>query len=218
MDERELRLNSLSRYEKVSPLFILEEHGHCEVPAGCGGVVLRWRNPNAGIPFSMRLYSPGNCRLYVDGALPPSSRPVLPFGQHVLAFVVSGFDPEYTVLMFNGVGNVEGDMRALTSADITREAEVLVRTAPDGTWRYTFSEPDDDAWMHPGFDDGGWSAMRRCDPPPIADGENQPAGRYQLDSLTRAGAESLGVRGSASRVWIRKVFELPAPTGTGGQR
>ena len=214
MDERELRLNSLSRYVKASPQFILEEHGNCEVPAGCGGVVLRWRNPKTGIPFNMRLYSPGKCQLYVDGTIPSSSRPVLPFGRHALAFVVSGFDPEFTVLIFNGVGEAAGDMHSQTLADMTREAEVLVRTAPDGTWLYTSSEPNDDAWMLPGFDDGGWSAMRRCDPPPIAEGEDR---RYQLDSLTRTGAENLGIRGSVARVWIRKVFDIPAPIGTGGQ-
>jgi hypothetical protein len=31
--DRDLKLNSLSRYSKESPLLILEEHGHCEVPA-----------------------------------------------------------------------------------------------------------------------------------------------------------------------------------------
>jgi sulfatase modifying factor 1 len=28
---------------------VLEAHSHCEVPAGCGGVVLQWRNPSAGL-------------------------------------------------------------------------------------------------------------------------------------------------------------------------
>jgi hypothetical protein len=41
MAGKDLRLNSLSRYTKRSPEYVLEEHSHCEVPAGCGGVVLR---------------------------------------------------------------------------------------------------------------------------------------------------------------------------------
>jgi hypothetical protein len=43
-------LNSLDRFRKHPGQLVLEEHGHCEVPAGCGGVVLRWRNPNPSPP------------------------------------------------------------------------------------------------------------------------------------------------------------------------
>jgi hypothetical protein len=31
--DRDLKLNSIDRYVKSSPRFVLEEHGHCEVPA-----------------------------------------------------------------------------------------------------------------------------------------------------------------------------------------
>jgi len=67
MSDRELKLNSLSRYQKNSPQFILEAHGHCEVPAGCGGVVLRWWNPSQGVPVQMWVYTPGECAFYLDG-------------------------------------------------------------------------------------------------------------------------------------------------------
>src|SRR5262249_6025263 len=100
VDERELKLNSLARYSKTSPLFILEEHGHCEVPAGCGGVVLRWRNPQRGVPVTMWLYAGGGCRVYLDGKVTTSGRPVVPFGEHVLAFAATGVDPAYPVLTF----------------------------------------------------------------------------------------------------------------------
>lgn len=39
MAERELKLNSLGRYGKGGSRLVLEEHGHCEVPVGCGGAV-----------------------------------------------------------------------------------------------------------------------------------------------------------------------------------
>lgn len=100
MDERELRLNSLARYAKSSPLYVLEEHGHCEVPAGCGGVVLRWRNPRAGVPVHMWLYRQGDGAVFLDGAPLPSARPVASFGDHLLAFELAVADPRYTVLMF----------------------------------------------------------------------------------------------------------------------
>ncbi len=54
--DRELRLNSIDRYVKRSPHFVLEEHGHCEVPAGCGGVVLRWLNPATTVPVRLELW------------------------------------------------------------------------------------------------------------------------------------------------------------------
>ncbi len=47
----ELKLNTIGRFVKRSPCLALEQHNHCEVPAGCGGVVLRWFNPSRGIPI-----------------------------------------------------------------------------------------------------------------------------------------------------------------------
>ena len=46
---------------------MLEEYSHCEVPAGCGGVVLRWRDPEAGIPLRVSIASFGEAALFVDG-------------------------------------------------------------------------------------------------------------------------------------------------------
>ncbi len=58
-DDKGLNLNNLDRYTKLSPRFVLEEYSHCEVPAGCGGIVLRWRNPEVGIPIEFWHYTPG---------------------------------------------------------------------------------------------------------------------------------------------------------------
>jgi len=86
MPEKELRLNSLSRYSKQSPRLVLEEHSHCEVPAGCGGVVLRWRNPDKVVPCTMwSTTSAESSDLFVDGHIPESSRPLLKYGQHIIA-------------------------------------------------------------------------------------------------------------------------------------
>jgi hypothetical protein len=51
MPDHKLKLNGLSRYTKQSPRLVLEEYSHCEVPAGYGGVVLRWRNPDQPLPM-----------------------------------------------------------------------------------------------------------------------------------------------------------------------
>jgi hypothetical protein len=200
--DRELKLNSLSRYSKQSPLLILEEHGHCEVPAGCGGVVLRWRDPRAGVPLVMRSYTAGECSLLLDGEPPPSARSIVAFGQHVLGLVLSGFDPGYLVLMFKAANESP-------TAGASREDDpVSIVTADDGSWRYTVVEPEDDAWLRPGFDDSGWPAMRACDDRKPPDDPQRDYDKYRVERLAEAGAAGLGVEPGAAKVWIRREFTL----------
>ena len=78
MDERELRLNSI-RFDKQSPRLTLEEHSHCEVPAGCGGVVLRWRQRTT-IPLEIWLHVVGEFQAFLDGKSLISGRPLLEQG------------------------------------------------------------------------------------------------------------------------------------------
>jgi hypothetical protein len=202
--DRDLKLNSLSRYSKESPLLILEEHGHCEVPAGCGGVVLRWRDPRSGVPLIMRMYAEGECTVLLDGQSPPAARSIVPFGRHVLGFVVSGFDPAYLVLMFTAAD--EPPTRSSRPAGPARR--FLLATAADGTWRYTVDRPAGEDWLHPGFDDGDWLELAaRPDrrPPEDPDRDHE---RYRIDRLAEAGAVGLGVAVDVPRIWIRREFTL----------
>jgi hypothetical protein len=204
--DRELKVNSLSRYSKDSPLLILEEHGHCEVPAGCGGVVLRWRDPRAGIPLIMRLYAAGECTVFLDGQPPPSARSIVPFGEHVFGFAVSRVDPAYTVLMFAAANEPP------TAGASRVDDPVAVTTADDGRWRYTVDEPADDGWLRPGFDDSGWQVMRAQEERrPPDDPKRDPDG-YRVRRLEQAGAVGLGVAPGTARAWIRREFTLTAPT------
>ncbi|GIJ66957.1 hypothetical protein [Virgisporangium ochraceum] len=218
MADRDLKLNSLSRYSKESPLLILEEHGHCEVPAGCGGVVLRWRDPRAGVPLLMRMYAEGECTVLLDGQAPPAARTVVPYGEHVLGFVVSGFDPAYLVLMFRMANDPpsRGVSRPVTPFQVV--------TAADGRWRYTVDDPTDGttdgttdgAWARPGFDDGAWAGLvHRPDRRP-PDDPKRDLGSYRVDRLARDGAVGLGVpdeagAAAAPTLWIRHAFTIGAP-------
>src|SRR5213075_3290995 len=83
---RDLKLNPL-RYTKQSSSLVLEQHSHCEVPAGCGGVVLRWRDPT-NIPLEVDLYLEGKASFAIDGVPTKSSRPLVAIGAHVLSFAV----------------------------------------------------------------------------------------------------------------------------------
>src|SRR6185369_4705197 len=100
MAERDLKLNSLGRYGKGSSRLLLEEHGHCEVPAGCGGVVLRWRNPAAALPVVIHLDSPSELTWLLDGTAPPAARLDLTPGKHVVAFTLKNADLAGPLLMF----------------------------------------------------------------------------------------------------------------------
>jgi len=210
MGDRELRLNSLSRYAKESPLFILEEHGHCEVPAGCGGVVLRWRDPRVGVPVRLHLYTAGECRFQLDGVTTTSARPVVPYGEHVLAFALADVDPEFIALMFAAVYRPADDPHVDSVPAQTGEISIL--SGVDDGWRYSSTEPVDDGWTLPGFDDSGWQPMRGCEErrPPEDSGWDRD--RYQVDRLRELGAAGLGVTGGPGPVWVRKSFTLsPVP-------
>jgi hypothetical protein len=203
--DRELKLNSLSRYAKQSPLLILEEHGHCEVPAGCGGVVLRWRDPRAGVPLILRVYAAGEATVLLDGQPPPSARSVVPFGEHVLGIVVAGLDPAYLALMVT----VTND--APSGRTSRPEDPVSVVTADDGTWRYANEEPTGDEWLRPGFDDSGWPAMvarprRRPPEDPKRDYD-----QYLVERLASDGAVGLGVAPGTGTAWVRREFTLSRP-------
>ncbi|GIG88953.1 hypothetical protein [Plantactinospora endophytica] len=212
MPDRELKLNSVSRYAKESPLFILEEHGHCEVPAGCGGVVLRWRDPLAGVPLRVQLYAAGECRFLLDGVEPPSARPVVPYGEHVLAFTVADVDPAFIALMFAAVHRPGHDPHVDSTPE--QAVEISILSTVDGGWRWSPVEPADDRWTRPGFDDGDWAPMepRTAHRPPEGTGWDQAG--YQVGRLGELGAVGLGVPVAADRIWVRAGFRLTPPGGT----
>jgi hypothetical protein len=200
---RDLQLNSLSRYSKESPGLVLEEHGHCEVPAGCGGVVLRWTNPHRAMPMEFWTHTTGEARFYIDGVQPQSARPMVSYGEHVLSFRIEHAEINSGVLIFAGLY----DEDKMTHTGLSRKSgrKVYVLSADDGTWKWTASEPQDDAWMTPGFDDSLWNAMTRHEFP---EADKEDRNRYRLSKLVEFGACGLTVQQGADCLWIRKVFSL----------
>jgi hypothetical protein len=96
-DDDDLRINTLHRFAKHSPRLILEEYSHCEVPAGCGGVVIRWLDPVVGLPASLRMIGP-RATLWLDGVEVATSRLPIQPGVHVLAAEVSTDKPDVVAL------------------------------------------------------------------------------------------------------------------------
>jgi hypothetical protein len=203
MPDRKLKLNSLDRYSKDSPELVLEEYGSCEVPAGCGGVVLRWRNPDEGIPLPVGIYTAGERDVTLDEQPLVSGRPMVSFGEHVLAITVSGFDPACIVLMFAAIYD-EADLAGVRLSHPTGQAARIL-SAADGTWKYT-AEPPDEEWAGLAYDDTGWLPMvaRETARPPRD--PQRDLDRWTLQRLSKKGAAGLGVRSHAPKVWIRKRF------------
>jgi hypothetical protein len=202
MDERELRLNTL-RFDKQSPRLALEEHSHCEIPAGCGGVVLRWRRRTT-IPVLLWLHVAGEVQAFLDGRPQASARPLVEPGEHVLALRVDSAAPagDAGFLVAAGVHDPATRPRAARAG----EPAVLLRTIPDGSWRFTTADPRDDSWTLPGFDDSDWRAMLTR---PLASSE-EAGHRYRLDRLEKLGAGHLGIEERASTIWVRTTFTMPA--------
>src|SRR5690242_13195269 len=132
MAKRDLKLNSLSRYTKESPNLVLEEHGHCEVPAGCGGVVLRWTNPHRSIPITFRLATTGESRFYLDGVSPESGRPMVSYGDHVIALRVLQPDTTSWTLLFAGIYDDKAMSDTVLSHNSEKKAQII--SATDGSW------------------------------------------------------------------------------------
>jgi hypothetical protein len=201
MDERELRLNAL-RFEKQSPRLALEEHSHCEIPAGCGGVVLRWRK-RLTIPVLLRLHVAGEVQAFLDGSAQTSARPLVEPGDHVLALRIVPAAPASGAgfLVAAAVHDPATRPRSTGPADPL----VLFRTSPDGTWRFTTSAPRDESWAQPDLDDSGWRAMVAR---PLASAD-EPGLKYRLNRLEKLGAEPLGTGEPGSPIWVRRTFVMP---------
>jgi hypothetical protein len=206
MAKRDLKLNSLSRYSKTSPNFVLEEHAHCEVPAGCGGVVLRWTNPDRAVPVELWFFTTGHAKVYIDGAPPKSGRPMIKYGNHVIACDVSQFAAESALLIFAGV--YDEDKNVLTKVTPKTGNKIYILSSDDGSWKYTTEKPRDDVWMRPGYDDSDWLTMLSRELPRV---EKDWRISYRVEKATRFGAVALGISTSAAHVWIRKAFSLTRP-------
>jgi len=195
MADDELRLNTVERFSKQSTRLVLEEHGHCEVPAGCGGVVLQWHDPEAGLPVTVQLIgSMGDGQVFIDGEPMQHSRVVLPYGTHQFAIKLGDVKGPHWFMLAVGPRN----------ADVVPE----LSSAADGTWRATTREPNDD-WLAAEFDDGGWTPLAAA--PPIAD-DMLGYSAYQYRNALSRGGVALGLP-DAETVWVRSKIDVRRKAG-----
>jgi hypothetical protein len=195
---REPELNSLDRYAKQSPRFVLEEHSHCEVPAGCGGVVLRWRDRFTSVPveIAFAIVEAEGWDVRIDGLELTSARPLLAPGRHVVMIVARGVGAGFAFLVW------------ATSPDVGDDP-LFWTPGPTDAWRVAGREPEPAAWIDPDFDVSSWP---ECSPSEMVVTKQMP---YSVRRTRSLGAQPLTLAASvvddvAPRAWLRAVFEIPA--------
>jgi hypothetical protein len=197
-DEAEaLRLNTLHRFRKHSPRLLLEEYSHCEVPAGCGGVVLRWIDPGAGTPALVRTYAEAQITAWIDGAQLDSGRVDLRAGVHTLALELTQIQPpgRPAPLLLAIVRTLPGDEHE------AEDGVVLLRSQVGRAWRVIGEQPPP-GWTASEFDDSQWPVAE----PAELDAKQRESWRAQ--QIQRRGAVPIAL--PPERAWVRVRFEVPA--------
>jgi hypothetical protein len=202
----DLRLNSLDRFRKQSPRLVLEEHGHCEVPAGCGGVVLRWRNPFASRLFEIAVFTPHDATTWIDGAEPESGLIDLAIGPHAVALHYPKMVRKNGVLMFALLSH-----NKVKAKPAVAEPKLRFVSARGVSWRFTTDAPADESWKKLGYSVAAWTPLVQVPAPQYKSGSS----KYGLYQCTEAKAECLGLPGKTTGqdAWIRYEFTVPGPEG-----
>jgi hypothetical protein len=204
-EDDDLKINSLHRFAKHSPRLTLREYSHCEVPAGCGGVVMRWVDPHDGTPVLVRVIVIGAADTWLDGAPMRSSYARIEPGRHVVAAHLTK------------LGESWGDPikpPVPLSLSVTFDAgpdaargDNLLMLASDVRWSAATSRPPE-GFGDPAFDDAAWPEL------PLATDEVRR--KVDADHLGRLDEADVRARAVGSRrvteTWIRVSFTLGEAT------
>lgn len=183
---KNLKLNSIDRYLKSSPNIHLEEYSSCEVPAGCGGVVLRWVNQDSSVALDLIQRFSTRASVWINGKPISNRRQYVTKGNSVLAYEFSEVDAG------TGLLHVAGKDREQNLAFISED---------DSSWRYTLEKPSSNAWKTADFDDSSWKPLVN------RDFKCNEVNDYNYNILKETGAKQLGIQeNSSGPIWIRKSF------------
>jgi len=201
--KREVQVNAVSRYEKSSGRLVLEEYSSCEVPAGCGGAILRWIDPLEALPLHLWLWTTGEAEAFFDGAPITSSRFDARAGSHVFALCVRPKEdlPAQLAFSFGYTDDAKGDVEPSRSRPLGKKIQILsgAGVVIVGSPR----EPVGDAWRSLAFDDSGWPALVRMSAA-IKDGAKD----WHLEQVQQTGARVVGLPEQQGPLWVRCSFEI----------
>lgn len=190
----DLRINTLHRFAKRSPRLVLHEYSHCEVPAGCGGVVLRWLDPARGAPATVRVVASGvEASCWLDGEPLASGLTLLREGGRLLAVHLRRTEPGPRPFTVGVHHDEEHDHETdLIGAGARR---CCTRTPPAGGA----------AWTAVDFDDARWAEAPRATPAQLAAADSWLT--YNFDRAREAGRPVLVL--DADELWLRIAFTAP---------
>lgn len=202
--KRDLVVNDLSRYEKSSERLVLEDYSSCEVPAGCGGGILRWIDPREALPLKLRLWIAGDAEVFFDGAPVRSSRIQARPGAHVLALALrlKGDAPAQLALSLLYSDETERRIPFEPKRDRSIGRRIEILSGAGAVIVGTPRDPGGDAWKLPGFDDSGWPALE-----PAAAPKEDSAG-WHFQEVLRTGARAVGLPGARGELWVRCSFDV----------
>jgi hypothetical protein len=194
-DSDDLEINTLHRFAKHSPRLVLQEYSHCEVPAGCGGVVIRWYDPTAGAPALVRLSARGYDRaeVWLDGKLLATSYCQLAPGEHVIAVHLGALESAGLRIIALGA-----------MYDTDPDADIIHRG--DARWRLAIATPIA-TWTQPGFADQAWSSPEPVSPELLEQVPDDD--RWSFGRATETGQPLFAV--PAGESWLRVTFTARGP-------
>lgn len=203
--KRDLVVNELARYQKSSERLVLEEYSSCEVPAGCGGGILRWIDPREALPLHLRCWHTGEVDVFFDGTQVRSARFDVREGAHVVAVCVSpkGSAPPQLALslLYSDETEPKGGFEPTRSRSIGRKIQVL--SGAGATLTGTSKAPQGDEWKLPGFDDRSWTRLRTVEPAVAEDKRD-----WHLSHVLESGAQVVGLPGARGKMWVRCAFDV----------
>jgi hypothetical protein len=174
---------------KESRILSREVHSGCEVPSGCGGVVMRFVKPARSLTARLQWYGPGDARLIVNGQDHESCLVELEPGRHVIAFELSDFQR----------GPWAFSLKTLIGA--LRNPQKLILASASDRWRWS-SEPPADDWLEADFDDSAWHRFQELTEAPDP---NDWTLRYLLEE---GDVQRLHTETAHDTIWTRAVIEL----------
>ncbi|MFO0549512.1 MAG: hypothetical protein U0271_14060 [Polyangiaceae bacterium] len=200
-DDEALSLNTLHRFSKRSPRLVLEEYSHCEVPAGCGGVVLRWMDKSGARPCRLEVTTLGGSDVWLDEQRQRSSLVSISPGHHEIWILVTEL----------------GQSWALKGRPVVPTPfSVSVRLGANGAGAELLSARDQGAWQWADSAATTPEELRRADPEwlPLSSGVRiadklHDRQLFGFDRAAQAGRpiHAIGKPGSTS-AWVRLAFDL----------
>ncbi len=199
----DLTINELSRFEKRSGRVILEAYSHCEVPAGCGGVVLRYSDVFASVPMTLRMAtgSVESATLWLDGEAHVGAWMDLSAGRHKLCVAVRAAE-DVNFLQLALAYDPRTERRITGPSERLNHLALLSNS--EG-WRVTDQVPHP-SWLQPGGDtQSAWRSPAVLDPATLV---RRKAYGYYFDDLHKDGARAIGLLRHRGALWFEREFEL----------